>query len=117
VILVHDGDGALDAPADGDREHLPASGSTLSVFAAFVVHRGKEAILSPPWEDADTAIAAAQGYSPRDWEDGRVHVAETGATTFRFGGFSRDVAHILASPSPEAWLARIRTLVSEVKGG
>lgn len=116
VILVHDGDGAPDAPANGDRERRPAARSTLSVSAVFVVHQRKETIPLPPWEDADAAIAAAQGYSPRDWEDGGAHVAETGNTTFRFGGFSQDTAHILASPSPEAWLARIRTLVAEVKG-
>lgn len=116
VIVLHDGDGALDASTGGAREPRPSFRSTLSVFACFVAHQRQESIPFPAWEEADTLIASARGYSPNHWGDGEVHAADTGDISIRFGGFSEDSGRVLTSPSLEAWLNRIRTLVSGVKG-
>jgi hypothetical protein len=109
VVVVHDGDGASSPPG--------ASRPTLSAFAAYVVRQREERIYRVPgWGSADALIASATGYSPRQWEDGAPHVAETREGTLRFGGFSQEMAQILGSSSPEPWLTRLRALISGVRG-
>lgn len=109
VTLVHDGDASDSGKANA------ATSSTLSLFAVSVRRSGEQqGNMALGWESADRFIGSSPGFSPAQWEDGEVHLAQAQDMTFRFGGFSQEMARVLANPSYEPWLERMRALVSGV---
>jgi hypothetical protein len=111
ILVVHNGDGGSDG-----RQIEPSSDarSTLSVFVTHVV-RAPDGPNPKSWGIVEHWLASTPGFSPTDWEDGEVHVGNLSDTTLRFGGFARDMALLLASPSDEHWVDPLRALITRAR--